>query len=278
MKRVSKRGWVELGRGERSSWAIGISLAMLLSACGGSAVDTSPGNAGGPNGGGSPGIAGTSSAVAGNAPAVPGDAPTVPGGEPEVPLLNGIPIGDCREPTADEHAALGCPQSPPTEGAPCDFARGASCAYSLSTDRGDASQNLYFCSNDAERQWSLTQEQCGYVCTDRGPKVLEFDVADCATREEDNCQDAGVVYAYTPSGSRRMSDLLSQAIRHCAPADLNLSVSLDLVRGCVKSFSTTHEFSQAALACLRERFESLRYACAEKVPCVSYNAFFADGP
>jgi|SRR6188768_906799 len=250
MNGASKWGRVGLGL------AIGISLAMLLSACGGSAGDPAQGNAGGSNLGGRPGS----------------------DGEPEVPRLNGIPVGDCRVPTEDQSAALGCPTSPPPEGTPCDFARGASCAYSLNTDESMAYQEHYFCSSDAEREWSLTQERCGEVCTSGGPRALEFDVADCATRAEDNCQPEGFVYAYTPSGYRRMSSTLESIIQGCAPGTVNFSVSLELVRGCAKRFSTNYEFSQAALTCIRERFESSRYACSEKVPCISYSEYFTDGP
>jgi hypothetical protein len=196
------------------------------------------------------------------------------GSSGDVPRLNGVPIGDCREPTDEERTALGCPESPPEDGASCDLTRGVTCAYSLSTDHSGSYQDLYLCSNDEERHWWLLQEGCGQLCTDGGPHALELDASDCASRPPDDCPLEGTVFAYAPSGSTRLSYTLSDLVKACTPAVANFSVALELAHGCPTRFTTNYEFSSGALDCIRETLESRRYTCGELLPCVDYSEYF----
>jgi hypothetical protein len=188
-----------------------------------------------------------------------------------VPRLDGVPIGDCREPTDDERTALGCPVSPPEAGTSCDLAPGVTCGYSLSTNRGSSYQELYLCSNDEERQWWTLAQSCGEVCTDGGPYALELDASDCASRPMASCELEGAVFAYAPSGATLLKYTLSDVISACAHIDI-FSAALELTQGCPTRFTTNYEFSPEALACIRETFENKRYACGELLPCVDYAA------
>ncbi|HET7538789.1 MAG TPA: hypothetical protein VFK05_02925 [Polyangiaceae bacterium] len=242
---------------------LGFSLGAAISAvgCGGRASSPSDGAA--PS-------AGTSgwSGLGGAAPLAGSSG--AGGGHPNVPRLNGVPIGDCREPTDDERTALGCPRSPPSERAACDLAPGITCAYSLSTDQDTAYQDLYLCASDLGRQWWRLRERCGALCVDGGPHVLELDAADCTSRPPDSCELPGTSFSYAPSGDTLLSYILADVIESCSPGAIDFSVTLELAHGCATRLSTTYEFSPAELACLREKLESVRYTCGELLPCTDY--------
>lgn len=168
---------------------------------------------------------------------------------------------------------LGCPKLPPEEGAACDLAQGVTCPYSLTTHQGSAYQDLHLCSNDPERRWTLLQERCGELCTGGGRHVLDLDDADCTSRPVESCELAGAVLAHAPSGRTLLSFALSQLIDACAPGTADFGVTLELARGCPTRFSTNHEFSEGALACIRESLEGTRCACGELLPCIDYSEY-----
>src|SRR5689334_2238278 len=49
---------------------------------------------------------------------------------------DGVPIGDCTEPTAEELAAMGCPVTRPIAGTACDVPDGVFCRYAIETANG----------------------------------------------------------------------------------------------------------------------------------------------
>src|SRR6476619_3570501 len=130
-----------LGRPQLARTFLGgsVAFAALLSACGGEsrspqrepARTTSGGQSGSTGGGSSGTISGGFSGSIGGSSGSSGSLADGGTGDPAVPRLDGIPVGDCRVPTPEEHEILGCPTSPPTEGATCDVPEGTTCAYAL---------------------------------------------------------------------------------------------------------------------------------------------------
>jgi len=241
------------GRSARELFGALLASIFVIVACGGESRSTQN-HDGSPNGG--------SSGASGDG-----------GDERDIPRLDGVPIGDCREPSDAERTTLGCPAAPPQEGASCNLARGVTCAYSLSTNQGSAYQDLYMCSNDVNRQWWSLQERCGELCTDGGPHVVELDVTDCTSRPADTCELEGAVFAYAPSANTLLSFTLGNVIDDCAPGTVNFSATLELERGCPTRFSTNYAFSPEALACIQAQLGRARYACGERLPCAETSKY-----
>jgi hypothetical protein len=259
----------------RGLFSASLGVAVVLAACGGES--TSPRNddqvpKAGTTGSFAQGglSSGTAGAPLGGAGGGTAGAPLGGAGGADVPRLDGVPIGDCREPTDEERVALGCPASPPEAGTSCDLASGVTCGYSLSTDRGGSNQEIYLCSNDEDRLWWTVGRECGELCTDGGPHAVELDASDCASRPADDCELEGAVFAYVPSGYTLLSYTLSDVIKACGPSS-NFSAALELEHGCPTRLTTNNEFSPEALACIRETLESKRYTCGELLPCVDYS-------
>lgn len=250
------------------AWA----LAAPLAACGGESRSARPADASAGSGA-LAGTGGSSSAGLGGQAGIAGDRAGSSGsvgdgghGELDVPRLDGIPLGDCRVPTPDEHQAFGCPASPPTEGAPCNVPLVTTCAYGLSEKLDGAYQDLYMCSADAERTWWLLQEECGQLCADGGPYAFDLDAGDCAARSPSDCAVDGV-FSYVPSAFARLSAVFSAVIQQCIPDLGRFSATLELEQGCPTRFSADHELAPAAIACLKQVLGTTRYACGELLPC-----------
>lgn len=188
-----------------------------------------------------------------------------------IPTKNGVPIGDCREPTTAQQTALGCPTTAPAPMSACAAPIGTICRYDIDTSLGYiAYQNVFGC--DSEGSWGPGASQlCGQTCSYSGSTVIDLDSANCSSRTLTRCIDAmNRQYAYPPPAQTLLNDYLHDALNTCLGGTFLGFVTLDVKSGCAKRLTTDRSLAPEQSACLKQRFESVRLDCAQQVLCSSF--------
>jgi hypothetical protein len=188
-----------------------------------------------------------------------------------IPTKDGIPIGDCHEPTADQLTALGCPISKPAPMSACTAPVGTVCRYDIDTSLGSsAHQDVFAC--NSEGNWGAgSSALCGQKCSYSGSTVIDLDSTNCSSRAITRCIDAmNRQYAYPPSAQSLLNDYVLEALNTCMAGSFLGYVTLNVESGCATRLTTDRSFSTEVVSCLKQRFESIRLDCAMQVLCSNF--------
>jgi hypothetical protein len=189
--------------------------------------------------------------------------------EPRVPTKNGVPIGDCKEPTPEELMAAGCPPVEPVAGDACDLPEGTSCEYGIVTDYGLSEQRLAICEG---RAWSqIFQSLCGATCQPLGPSRT-LDTADCFARTAEPCKTTSLpdklpMSAYGATLGQLDIIIVGGCDGPIAPVN---EIELEFAGGCPSSVSAPSRTQAPALDCVVNALANVRWECAAPIPCVNW--------
>jgi hypothetical protein len=200
------------------------------------------------------------------------DAATDHPREPEpIPTKGGIPIGDCKEPTAQSLAAQGCPATQPQPMQACSADQdGKECRYEIRIESTLTSQLVFTC-NASEGNWGPgSTEFCGETCGTRDEHAIEFDTEDCTERSAAVCDDGkGTQYAFAPSAYTLTGAMLQSALGACMTDRPGNLIEMAFVNGCPARMTSHMELDAAAVTCLKQRLARARWKCATTLPCIN---------
>ena len=195
------------------------------------------------------------------------------GGSGALPTKDGIPVGDCTEPTPSQQADAGCSVPQPV-GSPCDV-QGAACRYSIETSQELASalQNYSVC---LDGRWFATTERCSETCRAARDLVeTTFDTSDCEARPELACNPGmfGDDQTSPPlSAQVLMDEELEALLATCGLLDApGPDVEVDFENGCPSALGVLASLDPTVVACLVANLAGARYGCARLLPCSHWN-------
>jgi hypothetical protein len=203
-----------------------------------------------------------------------GGAPEVAGGAGSgwvLPTKDGIPIGDCTEPSASELTRDGCPASE-ADGVACDAAQnGDVCRYAIETEPEfmSAFQGYAVC---LDGRWVPGDQRCSDTChsASTGIETVRFDTSDCSTRPRLACARVDPTVVPRPSAQNSMDDELEALVQGCSPSAWYAEV--DFENGCPTELITSSSIDPSVVACLVSKLTGVRYDCAVPIPCSSWSA------
>jgi hypothetical protein len=192
--------------------------------------------------------------------------------EPEpIPTKHGIPIGDCKDPTAQSLAAQGCPAMQPQPMQACSADQdGKECRYEIRIESTLTSQLVFTC-NASEGNWGPgSTEFCGETCGTSDEHAIEFDTKSCTERTAAVCDDGkGTQYAFTPSAYTLAGAMLQSVLEACKADMASNLVEMAFVNGCPARMTSHIELDATAVACLKQRLAPARWKCATTLPCIN---------
>ena len=229
---------------------VGTSAGATAAGAGGTGAGSGASGSGGMN---NPETAGEGGASTGGA-----------AGQGGFPTKDGVPIGDCRDFSAAELAAMNCPAEPPPDGSLCDD-RSVDCPYPISVDATGSSQQDFLCAG----YWLPRNQVCGTVCSDLGASAVHLETADCAQRPVSVCSTLGWV---APTAQYMLSGAINELIGPCftVPSDSYPTFELEFSAGCPSAFSVQGTIESSELACATDKLRTVRWDCATELPCISY--------
>lgn len=192
------------------------------------------------------------------------------GGE-QVPMLDGVPIGDCKVPT-DGARGEGCPAQPPVDSTPCEAPNGLKrCAYDIQANGGRAVQLVSVCHPD-QLTWGSLSASCGTVCSSLSGDVLEL-AANCGDRELVSCRNADSVFTFETE-QQWLDNAFERVLTKCLGLQrYNRQLQFEVANGCGTRVSSNMPFSPDAAACLRTELDSVRFQCGVRLSCSSFAAY-----
>lgn len=199
--------------------------------------------------------------------------PDVAGSAWTLPTKDGIPIGDCTEPSASELMRDGCPASE-SDGLACALAQeGSECRYSLETQPAftSAVQHYTVC---LDGRWVPGAERCSDMCHSAATGIdsVHFDISDCATRARLTCAPGDPTIVPRPTAQNLMDDELEALVESCAASKPFPSTSeIHFENGCPSELLTSSSPDQSVVECLVSKLTGVRYDCAVPLAC----SFFA---
>jgi hypothetical protein len=197
---------------------------------------------------------------------------TATGGAHEIPTKDGLPIGDCTEPTAGELAALGCPAVLEYM-APCTQV-GAVCRSEIRTNEGHRSHQAYSrCQENGQLDVGVTRT-CGFTCEGSAGNDATLDARDCGSRPARECDTSFVTYSAPPLAQEQADHELEKVLIACGARVIDNRIEVKLKNGCPYALSTTPTLSSSAVDCLKATLSDVRWSCAEDLACVSWAMFF----
>jgi hypothetical protein len=208
------------------------------------------------------------------------------GGRGPIPTKDGVPIGDCRELSADELAALGCPIEPPQPLSSCDGSiagcpyelrscdvPGTECPYEIRVESSMSSQVFYRCSGDAPSWGGGAMLTCGIVCAAPEAHITEFSPS-CGNRTVSSCASGSDILS---TAQNKLDIAFASLLSDCgypvspvSPGTLFDRVQLELTDGCPTRLSSISPLDSAVLQCLTARLDSLRWDCALNLTCTAF--------
>jgi hypothetical protein len=192
------------------------------------------------------------------------------GVEDVIPMKDGVPIGDCRELTAAEQTARGCPAEKPEASSSCDAPEGTTCRYEISTREQSSSQVVFRCSDQGGRNWGAGwMEPCGLGCRYAGHNDVTFDVADCERRSVTSCDQQALL----TSAQSALDAMVEETLQACGGPN---QVEVEFAGGCPSRLSAIDPLPADIVACLTGALGSTRWSCAQKLVCSSYFIFPTD--
>jgi hypothetical protein len=180
----------------------------------------------------------------------------------DVETVDGIPLGDCREPTADELSEQGCPAAAPEGYAACTQSN-LSCSYGTSSSAGYALQDNFYCYNS---QWSKSQTVCGYGCQGRFEYEIDF-TADCADRELIDCVERSNTTYSNPSSQSYLDEVVGLIVMECGGELTYRYMQFEFIDGCPTHATFDHEQTPEFLECLSEALGNAKLSCAINLTC-----------
>lgn len=239
--------------------------------CGGTtrAADADAGASGRAGGGaGGAGSAGAGAGSAGMSGAGAGGLAAGGSAEQAPLLIDGVPVGDCREPTSATRLP-GCPERPPGEGFACEAPNGVKqCPYDIEVREGEAWQRVFVC-HPEQLTWSSSQFQCGVVCPDLAPHVLELE-RNCEGRTITKCANPDIVYAFE-TAQQLLDSALERALRSCwGDMSYGTRFRIEVEQGCATRFESAVALPPAVASCVTGRLNGLRWDCASNLRCGRY--------
>ena len=243
----------------RLQLVVSVGLGCLGAACSSSALSQA-----GPDGGG-------------------GDALTLDG---SIPTKDGVPIGDCTEPTPAELAALGCPATEFQQGASCDRPAALRCRFAISARNGYASQDVLQCApsnsptSPGAMVWLGARVTCGRTCHLPAANAIALAAAGCEGRPVASCRgDLEAALGQAFSAESTAQDLLdaelAAVVVACAKGGVfNQLIEVTVANGCPRTLAVPTDFDPALAACVKARLEGARWDCAVPLACGSYQRIF----
>jgi len=208
-------------------------------------------------------------------PAASAGAPGVGGAASDewtLPTKDGIPIGDCTEPSPSELMRDGCPVSQSNGVACAEAQEGAVCQYAIVTDAEGMSafQNYTVC---LDGRWIPGGRRCAETChssvTDS--TITRFDTSDCATRTELLCPPSDATIVPQPSAQDEMDHEIEELLRTCEMTQrVGVGAEIDFEDGCPSALVTSSSLDPSILACLMSGLSVARYVCAVPLPCAIF--------
>jgi len=240
-------------------WALVVLSVSAAGACG--SKTRSSGEDAGASGAGTGGAsAGTSGDAAGEQ--------GVGGRDEPPPTIDGVPIGDCREPTSETRSA-GCPEEPPMESEVCEAPDGLKqCPYTIEVSEGSASQRVFIC-HPEQLIWGSLQASCGMLCPELGPHVIELEQP-CAERTMTTCRSANIIYAYE-TAQQWLDSAFEGAVARCVGGSTyGTQFWLELENGCPARFASAVALPQDVAECVSSTLNQTRWDCAVDLSCSRY--------
>jgi hypothetical protein len=203
-----------------------------------------------------------------------GDAGSTPAMSPAIPMKDGVPIGDCVDPTPEQLAATGCPATQPDPSSGCFVDPSVDCRYPIKVQgEGLSSQLIFRCERGTWDPGST--EWCGQTCDVvgvNGNHPIELPIGSCPERALAECDDGkGTMYAHDPSALTLTIAMLQSALEACNASIAGNAVTLELDNGCPKRLSSGAAFDVNTTKCLVDHFGSVRWKCATMLPCASFS-------
>jgi len=278
-------------------------LVVAFAACGGQSHSHRSGAGAAPEAGtggttaGSPGSGGATSSVAAAGTGVGGTGVGVggvagapitstagssgaaeeAGAETTLPTKNGIPVGDCTDPTPEERMSEGCPSREPLSPMEyaCDAAHeGVLCRYDVWTEPefGNAGQDYVLCDDG---YWSAPLgQECSVTChaAQTGIDTLMLDTSDCSSRRVLAC-DPIEDYPIPPSAQVLMDTELQTLLQGCAMSKpYGFGVEVDFSDGCPSELVTSVSLDPDIVTCLAAALVGARFQCAVPLPCATWSS------
>ena len=175
-----------------------------------------------------------------------------------IPRKNGVPIGDCVDPSREELTSLSCPLDPPQDSEPCsDF--GKVCRYAIDTFPTASTRATFQCT-EQNRNWERSVDTCGYACDFGLGNVVELNHVDCAGRPLTGCEMAA-------TAQDGLDKALSSFLSVCSALLVPLRFQVQTIDGCPARLSSSQPFSPSQLECLVGGLSRLRFQCALLLEC-----------
>ncbi|MDB4983057.1 MAG: hypothetical protein JWM82_3809 [Myxococcales bacterium] len=198
-----------------------------------------------------------------------------------IPTKDGVPIGDCVEPTPAELAALRCPATEPQQESSCDSSAALRCRFAISTRNGYASQDVLQCapSNSptsfGAMKWFGARVTCGRTCELPASNAIALVAADCEGRTVVSCrgdlEEKGAVFSAESTAQDLLDAELAAAVFACAKGDVfNELIEVGVASGCPRTLAVPAGFDPSLAACVKARLERTRWDCALALACGSY--------
>jgi hypothetical protein len=237
-------------------------LALTATACGGVA-----------HGDGSGGVAGATGGAAGGSPAGDGSARTIP-------TKNGVPIGDCVDPSASALAAAGCPTAQPPMMSACGAPAGTVCRYEIQTEPGYSQQAVFVCS---DKSWGPgVLNTCGQICqlgvaaTSPPAQIVDLQGGACASRPVTECQGVPGTQYWAPAqtAQTRLNEQLRAQIAVCYGSMQENSIQVQVIDGCPVRLTVQAVVDASVIECLTTGLATQRWSCAMDLVCAQYSMFY----
>jgi len=182
---------------------------------------------------------------------------------PEPMLIDGVPIGDCREPTSETREP-GCPAQPPQPQAACEAPNGLkACAYEIEVADGRASQMIYTCHPD-QLIWGSGQVPCGLACQPPAEHVVGLTTS-CSDAPVTTCRDPDQLFAFE-TAQQWLDSAFEKVLHRCVGDPIGVLYQLELAGGCPVRISSNMAFTANQLACLVPAL-GVRWDCAANLSC-----------
>jgi hypothetical protein len=207
-----------------------------------------------------------------------GDASTLDG---SIPTKDGVPIGDCVEPSPAELAALGCPTTEPQQASSCNLPAELRCRFAISTRNGYASQDVLQCApsnfptSSVAMEWFGARVTCGRTCGLPASNAIALVAADCEGRAVVSCRGdlkaGGLVFTAESTAQNLLDAELEAVVFACAKGTVyNELIEISVANGCPRTLALPAGFDPALAACMKARLERTRWDCAVPLACGSY--------
>lgn len=189
-----------------------------------------------------------------------------PQGEP-IPRKNGLPIGDCHDPTPADQAWAHCPVEQPEPGSACSVPD-AVCHYAIQTDGSSSFQPVFHCLGG---NWGVGRmARCGSSCGAAGGRAVGI-AGECSARAESTCEriDPQPILPLTDQTAQELlDDIVQQTINPCLTGPfVENAFEVGFRDGCAVSWGALTAPDAETQACITRAFAAHHFSCAESLEC-----------